>query len=284
MSNLLEKNKLVITELKGKSIPMVICVIGWYFGFYLHNQLNHWQYGQTLELTLVSVLLTYKSIFYRITKVLTWLNSTNIKLCKYKLSSVIHKTIKTIDEHDIYNYILLSLTKGFSDEMLLPLFYYLVTNLSGLILYKTLYLSDSILNGIKTSNNFLILNTYKINGAIPMALCIVLTSISNLITTTKTNNIKISNLYNPPKWSIHFVILRILSWFNIKRVIKTQHNKLSIIDKCYNNNNWSQNIGNIVRAKMILSLFAIILTVVVIIIKEVWFECFESNYRSVINI
>ncbi|PIM95161.1 cobalamin biosynthesis protein [Candidatus Hodgkinia cicadicola] len=284
MSDLLEKIKLAITELKGKSIPLVICVIGWYFGFYLHNQLNHWQYGQTLELTLVSVLLTYKSIFHRITNVLTWLNSTDIKLCEYKLSSVIRKMIKTIDEHDIYNYILLSLTKGFSDEMLLPLFYYLVTNLSGLILYKTLYLSDSILNGIKTSNKFLILNTYKINGTIPMALCIVLTSISNLITTTKVNNIKISNLYNPPKWSIHFIILRILSWFNIKRVIKNQHSKLSIIDKYYNNNNWSKNIGNIIRAKMILSLFAIILTVVVIIIKEVWFECFESNYRSVTNI
>ncbi|PIM94978.1 cobalamin biosynthesis protein [Candidatus Hodgkinia cicadicola] len=283
MSNVFKNIKLVITERCSKSVALIICIIGWYFGCCLCNQLNRWQYGKTLEFTLVSVLLTYKSIFHRTTNVLTWLNNTDLDLCKYKLSLVIHKMIKNINEHEIYNYMLLSLTKGFSDEMLMPLFCYLVTNLPGLILYKTLCLSVPILNNHKTSNKFLTLNTYKIKSIIPMCLCVVLTCITNLITTTEPNNIKRFNLYNPSQWSIHFVVLKILSWFNIKVEIDNQRNKLSVLDKCLDNKNWSQKSDIILRAKTILSLFAIMLTVVVLIIKELWLGLFELTYRPITN-
>ncbi len=283
MVNIFKNIKTMITELGGKSVALIICIIGWYFGFCLCNQFNRWQYGRTLELTLVSILLTYKNIFHRITNVLAWLNNTDLELCKYKLSLVLHKMIKDVNEREIYNYMLSSLIRGFSDEMLSPLFYYLVTNLPGLILYKTLYLFDSVLNNVKTLNKFLTLNTYKINSVIPMWLCVVLTSIMNLVTIIKTNGIKGFNLYNPSQWSIHFVVLKVLSWFNIKVDIKNGNNKISIVDKGLDTNKWSQKSDIIVRAKTILSLFAIILTVVVLIIKALWLEIFESNYRPNIN-
>ena len=88
-------------------------------------------------------------MFVHVTNTLNQLYRTDLELCRYKLSSVINKTTKHLDEHGICHIMLSSLIENFNNSILLPLFYYLFTGLSGLILYKTSDLTDLMLNYIK---------------------------------------------------------------------------------------------------------------------------------------
>lgn len=138
-------------------------------------------------------------MFTHVTNILDQLYSTDLELCRYKLSSVVSKTVRDLDEYGICNSLLLSLTENFSDGILLPVFYYLIAGLPGLLLYKTSDLVDSMFGNFKTSNNTLSLNICRMDSIMVAFPCFVLIFISNLIKLAKNNNINMFDLLNPQK-------------------------------------------------------------------------------------
>ncbi|PIM96607.1 cobalamin biosynthesis protein [Candidatus Hodgkinia cicadicola] len=261
------KDRLVPTKWYSNWVALIIYIIGWYLGFSLHNWFNCSQLGWILELILVTTLLAYKNMFYHVTNTLDYLYSTDLELCRYKLSLVVSKRVKKLDEHGICNSLLLALVENFNDGILLPLFYYLVAGLSGLMLYKTTDLIDSIFGNFKSSNRTFSLKVCKIDSIMSTFPCFALILLLNLIKIIKTNNI--NSLLNFQKWSIHFLILKLMPWFNIKIKTGGKYGGLYIIGKQLNNSNHLPNGLDIVRLKIMLCMFTTILIVFITVIKGI---------------
>ncbi|PIM94829.1 cobalamin biosynthesis protein [Candidatus Hodgkinia cicadicola] len=271
------KKRSMTTKWCGKPISLMLCIIGWYLGLSLHNWFNCTRFGWILELITASMLLAYKNMFTHVTNVLDQLYSTDLELCKYKLSSVVSKTVRDLDEHGICNSLLLSLTENFSDGLLLPLFYYLIAGLPGLLLYKTSDLVDSMFGNFKTSNTTLSLNICKIDSIMAAFPCFVLVFISNLIKLVKNNNVNIFDLLNPQQWSIHYLVLKIMSWLGVKIKTGGNYGRLHVIGKQFNNNGHLPNAIDIIRLKIILCTFVTILMVTTVIIKQ---TCFNTLIKE----
>ncbi len=117
------------------------------------------------------MLLACKSMFWHATSVLDRLYSAHIEVCKYKLSSIVGKAVESFNEHNICNSILLSLTENFDDATLLPLLYYLIAGLPGLMMYKTTDLADSMLGNFKSINKAVAPSVCKIDSILAAYPC-----------------------------------------------------------------------------------------------------------------
>ncbi|PIM95589.1 cobalamin biosynthesis protein [Candidatus Hodgkinia cicadicola] len=272
------KRTSITTKWYGNPILLIIHIIGWYLGFNLHNWFNYTQFGWILELITAITLLSYKNMFIHVTNTLNQLYSTDLELCRYKLSSVINKTTKHLDEHGICHAMLSSLIENFNNSILLPLFYYLFTGLPGLILYKTSDLTDLMLNHIKIPNNTLSLNVWKTNNIMASCPCFTLILISNLIRSIGNNNFNVFGLLNLQKWSVHLLVLKFISWLNIKIGTNNICNKLYIIHKKLNNGGHLPNVIDVVRLKTQLCIFMTILVVTTIIIKGTYLRYLDQKW------
>ncbi|PIM94999.1 cobalamin biosynthesis protein [Candidatus Hodgkinia cicadicola] len=270
------KKRSMTTKWCGKPISLLLCVIGWYLGVCLHNWFKCTRFGWILELVIASMLLAYKNMFSHVTNTLDQLYSTDLELCRYKLSSVVSKTVRDLDEYGICNSLLLSLTENFSDGILLPVFYYLIAGLPGLLLYKTSDLVDSMFGNFKTSNNTLSLNICKIDSIMAAFPCFVLIFISNLIKLTKNNTINMFDLLNPQKWSIHCLVLKIMSWLDVRIKTGGNYGKFYVIGKQFNNNGHLPNVIDVIRLKTVLCVCVMVLMVTTVIIKHACFECLNE--------
>ncbi|PIM95333.1 cobalamin biosynthesis protein [Candidatus Hodgkinia cicadicola] len=272
------KKKSITTKWYGNPVLLIILIIGWYLGFCLHNWFNRTQFGWILELIIAATLLSYKEVFTHVTNTLDQLYSTDLELCRYKLSSDVNKVINDLDEHGICNSLLLSLIEIFYDRILLPLIYYLVTGLPGLILYKISSSTNSILGCLKSSNNILSLNTWRINNIMASCPCFTLIFISNLIRSISNNKFNVFNLLNLQKWSVHLLILKFISWLNIKIEPNNIYNKLYIIHKKLNNSGHLPSVIDVVRLKTQLCIFMTILMVTIIIIKGKYLRYLDQEW------
>ncbi|PIM96714.1 cobalamin biosynthesis protein [Candidatus Hodgkinia cicadicola] len=268
----------ITTKWYGNPILLTIYIIGWYLGFNLHNWFNYTQFGWILELITATTLLSYKNMFIHATNTINQLYSTDLELCRYKLSSVVNKTTEHLDEHGICHSLLLLLIENFSNSILLPLFYYLFTGLPGLILYKTSDLIDLMLNHIKTSNNTLSLNVWKTNNIMASCPCFTLIFISNLIRSIGNNNFNVFGLLNLQRWSVHLLVLKFISWLNIKIGTNNIYNKLYIIHKKINNGGHLSNVIDVVRLKTQLCIFMTILVVTMMIIKGTYLRYLDQKW------
>ncbi|PIM95742.1 cobalamin biosynthesis protein [Candidatus Hodgkinia cicadicola] len=272
------KTKSITTKWYGNPILLITYIIGWYLGFNLHKWFNYTQFGWILDLITATTLLSYKNMFIHVTNTLNQLYSTDLELCRHKLSSVTNKTAKHLDEHGICNSMLLSLTESFTNSILLPLFYYLFTGLPGLIVYKTSDLIDSPLNNIKPSNNILSSNTWKAANIMALCPCFTLICISNLIRSIGNTNLNVFGLLNLQKWSVHLLVLKLISWFNIKTKTHNIYPKLHLILKHLNNNGHLPNVIDVVRLKTQLSIFMTILIVTIIIMKGTYLRYLDQKW------
>ncbi|PIM95023.1 cobalamin biosynthesis protein [Candidatus Hodgkinia cicadicola] len=272
------KSKSIPTKWCGNPILLIIHIIGWYLGFSLHKWFNYTQFGWILELITATTLLAYKNMFTHVTNTLNQLYSTDLELCRYKLSPVANKPVKHLDEHGICNSLLLSLTENFNNSILLPLFYYLFTGLPGLILYKTSDLTDSMLGCTKPSNNLLSSNTWKADNIMASCPCFTLIFISNLIRSIGNNNLNVFDLLNLQKWSVHLLVLKLISRFNIKAKTHNILNKLHLTPKHPKNNGHLPNAIDVVRLKTQLSIFTTILMVTIIIMKGLYLKYLDQKW------
>ncbi|PIM95919.1 cobalamin biosynthesis protein [Candidatus Hodgkinia cicadicola] len=272
------KKKSITTKWYGNLILLIPYIIEWYLGFNLHKWLNYTQFGWMLELIIATTLLSYKNTFIHVTNTLNQLYSTDLDLCRYKLSSVNNKTVKHLDEHGICNAMLLSLIKNFNNSILLPLFYYLFTGLPGLILSKTLDLIDSMLGGTKSSDNILSSDTWKVNNIMASCPCFTLILISNLIRSIGNTNLNVFGLLNLHKWSVHLLVLKLISRFDIKIKTNNIYNKLHLIHKQLNNNGHLPNVIDVVRLKTQLSIFMMILMVTIIVMKGMYLRYLDQKW------
>ncbi|PIM96175.1 cobalamin biosynthesis protein [Candidatus Hodgkinia cicadicola] len=271
------KKPSITTKWYGNPTLLIIHIIGWYLGFSLHNWFNRIQFGWILELITAMTLLSHKKVFTHVTNTLDQLYSTDLELCRYKLSSITDKTVKHLDEHGICTSLLSSLTENYNNRILLPLVYYLIIGLPGLIIFKTSDLTDSTFGGFKPSNNSLSLNTWRTNNIMASCPCFTLIFISNLIRSVKNNNFNVFGLLNLQKWSVHLLIVKLISWFNTK--IKADNtNKVShIIPKRLNNDHLSNAI-DVVKLKTLLCIFVTILMVTTIIIKGTCLRYLDQDW------
>ncbi len=272
------ENKSITTKWYGNPVLLIILIIGWYLGFCLHNWFNYTQFGWILELIIAATLLSYKKVFTHVTNTLDQLYSTDLELCRYKLSSDDNKVIKGLDEHGICNSLLLSLIEIFYDRILLPLIYYLITGLPGLILYKISNLTNPIPGCFKSFDNILSLNTRRINNIMALCPCFTLIFISNLIRSISNNKFNVFNLLNLQKWSVHLLILKFISWLNIKIEPNNIYNKLYIIHKKLNNSGHLPSVIDVVRLKTQLCIFMTILMVTIIIIKGKYLRYLDQEW------
>ncbi|PIM95332.1 cobalamin biosynthesis protein [Candidatus Hodgkinia cicadicola] len=272
------KRTSITTKWYGNPILLIIYIIGWYLGLSLHNWFNYTQFGWILELIIATTLISYKNMFIHVTNTLNQLYSTDLDLCRYKLLSIVNKTTKHLDEYGICNYTLLLLIENFNNSILLPLFYYLFTGLPGLILYKTSDLTNLMLSYIKTSNNTLSLNVWKANNIMASCPCFTLIFISNLIRSIGNNNFNVFGLLNLQRWSVHLLILKFISWLNIKIKPNNTYNKLYIIHKNLNNSGYLPNVIDVIKLKTQLCITMTILMVTTIIIKGTYLRYLDQKW------
>ncbi|MFP3037917.1 MAG: cobalamin biosynthesis protein [Candidatus Hodgkinia cicadicola] len=126
----------------GLTFVLFLSAISLALGQYLHTLFSFSTLGWLAEIVIVSVLIAHKSLFQHIFEVLNRLYSTDLELCRYKLRSLVSKDVSHFDEHMICNTILLSLIENFGNAMLLPLFYYVLAGLPGLLLFKSIDLAS----------------------------------------------------------------------------------------------------------------------------------------------
>ncbi len=263
------RKRLITMKWSNDWIILIIYIIGWYLGVSLYNWFNCSRYGWILELILVTMLLAYKNMFCHVTKIIDRLYNTDLELCKYKLSGIVSRTVKNLNEHEICNSLLLSLVENISDGILLPAFYYLIGGLPGLTLYKTSDLIDSIIGNFKLSNKKLSLPVCQADSIVSAFPCFILLLILNLIKTT--NAININDIFNSQRWNTHSLILKLASWFNIKIWTGGKYGKQRIINKQLNNSNYLPNGLDIIRLKRILCSFITIFMIFIIISKRLSF-------------
>ncbi|PIM95084.1 cobalamin biosynthesis protein [Candidatus Hodgkinia cicadicola] len=271
------KKPSITTKWYGNPTLLIIHIIGWYLGFSLHNWFNRIQFGWILELITATTLVSYKQVFVHVTNILDQLYTTDLELCRYALSSVTNKTTKHLDEHGICNSLLSVLTQHFNDRILLPLIYYLITGLPGLIVYKTSDLIDPTFGGFKPSDNLLSPNTWRTSNIMAWCPCFTLIFISNLIRSIKNNNFNVFGLLNLQKWSVHLLVVKLISWFNIKIKAYNTHKVFHIIPKQQNNTHLPNAI-DVVKLKTLMCVFVTILMVTIIILKVTCLRYLDQDW------
>lgn len=156
----------------GLTFVLILSAISLCLGQCLHTLFSLSSLGWVVEIVIVSVLIAHKSLFQHVFTVLDRLYSTDLELCRYKLRSLVSKDVSQFDEHMICNTILLSLIENFGYATLLPLFYYVLTGLPGLILFKSLDLADSMFGNFKSINQALTPYVCKLDNLLGAYPCV----------------------------------------------------------------------------------------------------------------
>ncbi|MFP3037815.1 MAG: cobalamin biosynthesis protein, partial [Candidatus Hodgkinia cicadicola] len=165
----------------GLTFVLILSAISLALGQCLHTLFSLSSLGWLVEIVIVSVLIAHKSLFQHVFAVLDRLYSTDLELCRYKLRSLVSKDVSHFDEHMICNTILLSLIENFGDATLLPLFYYVLAGLPGLILFKSIDLADSMFGNFKSINQTLTPYVCKLDNLFGAYPCVSIMAVIFLI-------------------------------------------------------------------------------------------------------
>ncbi|MFP3039854.1 MAG: cobalamin biosynthesis protein [Candidatus Hodgkinia cicadicola] len=221
------------------------------------------------------MLLAYKNMLWHANEVLNRLYSTHIRLCKYRLSSIVGKSIEDLNEHNICNSILLSLTENFNDATVLPLFYYLIAGLPGLMMYKTHDLADSMLANFKSINRNLASGVCKIDSVLAAYPCfgllVAMFSMAKAASWLKSMaNTGREGLLNPQCRGLCRLMWIGSQWLDIKIGTGGRYGHTVVIGKHVNDVGRGPNSIDIAHIMLAMCALSIALTGTIIIIRHHW--------------
>jgi adenosylcobinamide-phosphate synthase len=127
-------------------IVIFISVIGIYFltGI-LEDLLFDNAYGNIILGFLVSTLLSGKSLFSHVKSIYDDLMRDDIESAKFNLSKIVSRDVDKLDESSITRGSIESLSENFCDGYISPIFWFLVSGLPGLVIYKFISTADSLI-------------------------------------------------------------------------------------------------------------------------------------------
>ncbi len=114
---------------------MLVSVVSWSF-FVL---------GWSLELLIVFTLIAQKSLYDHVRAVFVSFHKKDLITAKKALSQIVGRDISNFDESSVSRAAIESLAENFSDGVLAPVFWYSVLGLPGILFYKAINTTDSMI-------------------------------------------------------------------------------------------------------------------------------------------
>jgi len=105
-----------------------------------------------LEVIVVAVFLSGRSLYDHVKRVAQRLAETDLTQARQAVAQIVGRNTKTLDRSGIARAAIESLAENFSDGVIAPALWYLVAGLPGLIIYKVINTADSMI-GHKTDRH-----------------------------------------------------------------------------------------------------------------------------------
>ena len=115
-------------------------IIGWG----MQTGLKLMEFGQLLEAILVSIFLAQNSLYRHVRNVAQALVSDGLDAARLSVSHIVGRDPATLDDSGVCRASIESLSENFSDGVIAPVFWYLITGIPGILMYKTLNTADSM--------------------------------------------------------------------------------------------------------------------------------------------
>ncbi|MGP1918263.1 MAG: cobalamin biosynthesis protein [Candidatus Hodgkinia cicadicola] len=130
----------------------VVCAVGLTSGAALHVLLRSTLLGWFMEMALVALVLSQRSLFRHADGVMSALYSCGTQVAEHKLNTMIGRRLREGNERTICSATVLSLFENFNDATFLPIFYYVAAGLPGITFVKLVDLLDSMFGNRKHEN------------------------------------------------------------------------------------------------------------------------------------
>ena len=115
-------------------------IIGWG----MQTGLKLMEFGQLLEAILVSIFLAQNSLYRHVRNVAQALVSDGLDAARLSVSHIVGRDPAALDDSGVCRASIESLSENFSDGVIAPVFWYLITGIPGILMYKTLNTADSM--------------------------------------------------------------------------------------------------------------------------------------------
>ncbi|MFP3038757.1 MAG: cobalamin biosynthesis protein [Candidatus Hodgkinia cicadicola] len=166
----------------GFVFALSLCLVSGTFGLLLHMLFSFNRLGWGLEVMLVSALLAHRDLLVHVKSVVDGSHSTNVPIGKHELPAIVDSRGLWPRRRETHKLCIHGLIEAFNSAALLPLFYYLMGGLPGLMVFKLVKLADSTLGDSSCVNSAVapriakladILSSLPFAAADGMAFCFV---------------------------------------------------------------------------------------------------------------
>ncbi|MFP3039816.1 MAG: cobalamin biosynthesis protein, partial [Candidatus Hodgkinia cicadicola] len=166
----------------GFVFALSLCLVSGTFGLLLHMLFSFNKLGWGLEVMLVSVLLAHRDLLVHVDSIVDGSHSTNVPIARHGPPATVDSRGWGPKTREGRKLCIHGLIEAFNSAALLPLFYYLVGGLPGLMVFKLVKLADSILGDFSCVNSAVapriakladILSSLPFAAADGMAFCFV---------------------------------------------------------------------------------------------------------------
>tara|TARA_Y100000590_G_scaffold467150_1_gene644998 strand:- start:2555 stop:3529 length:975 start_codon:yes stop_codon:yes gene_type:complete len=131
--------------LNGILIMIVSMVLIWFIIIWIEGFLINSALGIILIAIILSIFLSARSLYEHVRDVYDALMADNIAEAKEKLTKLVSRDVDSFEEPSIVRSSIESLSENFSDGFIAPLFWFVISGLPGLIIYKFVNTADSMI-------------------------------------------------------------------------------------------------------------------------------------------
>ncbi len=138
----------------GFALNFIYFVYAVMIGSLFHDLLSKYNWiGLILEVFLVSVWVAQTGLIRHVVHVLDATYCNNLFFARCKLMIIVSRNVVSFDEYQISSTVILSLIENFNDATFLPIWFYLLMGLPGLIFFKLVNTADSIYGNLKCQSD-----------------------------------------------------------------------------------------------------------------------------------
>lgn len=131
--------------LNGFLIMIMSLILIWFISIWIEGVLLNSLLGIILITIILSIFISARSLYEHVKSVYDALMADDIPQAKEKLTKLVSRDVDGFEEPSIVRSSIESLSENFSDGFIAPLFWFIISGLPGLIIYKFVNTADSMI-------------------------------------------------------------------------------------------------------------------------------------------